>query len=493
MPRTPQPGAELSPARSLGAEFRESPGVRGAIDTILTELRERSQRITDVRGPIESLAEPYERLMARAADVRGRRLLYPFIGSGMGNGALVELADGSVKWDMICGIGVHFFGHSDAELIEAALLGALDDTVKHGNLQSNFEGYAFGETLLAEAKKSSGLAHCFLSTSGAMANENALKACYQKHAPAGRVLAFKDCFMGRSITMAQIGDSAANRVGIPLATQVDYMPFYDHVAVERMGERRYIDMAAMHLQQYIDRYPGQHACFIFELIQGEGGFNTSTRDYFKTLMEICRTNDIAVWDDEIQTFGRTDRMFAYEHYDLGEYIDVLCVGKMTQACATLFTEDYNPKPGLLSGTFTGETVSFRVGQRIVERLRDGDYFGDDGSNARHHRAFAEQVRTLAQRHPDWFPPVPPTPGAPGVADLVGGVGGMMRFTPFAGEKGKITKACKAIYDEGVMLFYCGHGPYHIRMLPPLGVMREQEWPCVFECVERGLARVAGLD
>ena len=30
-----------------------------------------------------------------------------------------------------------------------------------------------------------------------------------------------------------------------------------------------------------------------------------------------------------------------------------------------------------------------------------------------------------------------------------------------------------------------------RMLPPLGVFQEKDWPAVFECIERGLARAAG--
>jgi len=476
---------------SVGARMFSDPEIQGTVRTLVDAVRSRCETITDIRGPLDGSGEAYESLMARAADVRGRGLLYPYIGSGAGNGALVELADGSVKWDMICGIGVHFFGHSDAEMVEAAITGALDDTVKHGNLQSNMDAYEFGEVLLAEARKNSRLAHCFLSTGGAMANENALKVCFQKHAPASRIIAFKDCFMGRTITMSQIGDAAGNRVGIPLSTLIDYMPFYDEVAAERMGHTRFIDMALMHLQQYIDRYPKQHAVFIFELIQGEGGFNTSTAEYFKALMECCKANDIAVWDDEIQTFGRTETMFAYEHFGLGDYVDVFCVGKMTHACATLFTEEYNPAPGLLSGTFTGETVSFRVGKKVIERLRDGGYYGKDGKIARHHQLFREQVRAMANRHPDWFPPVPEKLGTPGSKDIVGGQGGMMRFSPFGGDKAKIVAACKACYDEGVILFYCGHGPYHIRMLPPLGVMNEADWPRVFECVERGLAKAAG--
>jgi 4-aminobutyrate aminotransferase-like enzyme len=49
-------------------------------------------------------------------------------------------------------------------------------------------------------------------------------------------------------------------------------------------------------------------------------------------------------------------------------------------------------------------------------------------------------------------------------------------------------ACKAVFEEGVILFYCGHGPYHVRMLPPLAVMNEADWPRVFACIERGMAR-----
>jgi len=468
---------------TVGAQLQSSPVVSAAIAAIVGEIRAKSALITDVRPSLPGKKEEYESLMVRAAAVRGRALLYPYLGSGIGNGALVELADGSVKWDMICGIGVHFFGHSDLDLAAAALRSGLDDTVKHGNLLSNFEAYEFGETLLREAARNSRLKHAYVSTSGAMANENSLKVCYQKHAPASRVIAFKDCFMGRSNTMAQVGDSADGRQGLPLNVLVDYVPFFDEVKAKEMGLARHIDSIVARLVEYLDRYPGQHACFIFELIQGEGGFNVGNRDFFKALMDVCRARRVAIWDDEIQTFGRTPRMFAYEHFDLGEYVDVFCVGKMTQACATLFTEEYNPKPGLLSGTFTGEGLSFRVGQRIMERLRDGNYYGDNGSIARHHHLFREQVHAMAARHPAWFPPVP------AVTDIAGGLGGMMRFTPFGGVKEKITAACKACFEEGVILFYCGHGPYHVRMLPPLGVMKEADWPRVFQAMERGLAKV----
>jgi hypothetical protein len=74
--------------------------------------------------------------------------------------------------------------------------------------------------------------------------------------------------------------------------------------------------------------------------------------------------------------------------------------------------------------------------------------------------------------------------------LAGGVGGMMRFTPFGGNKDKINKACKTLFEEGAIVFSCGHGPYHVSMLPPLPVFKMEDWPRVFACIERGLAKAS---
>ncbi len=485
------PSAPSTTNATHATRFRQSGAVRAAIQTIVAESQKHAAHLTDVRGAASpELKLEFETLMSDAASVRGRGLLYPFIASGLGNGPLVELVDGSVKFDMIAGIGVHFFGHSDPDLMAHALDAATGDTAQQGHLMLNDEAIRFNKVLVDEAAKRSNLRHAFLCNSGAMANENAVKVCYQKHAPASRVIAFAHCFMGRSVTMAQIGDSAAGRNGIPLSTQVDYLPFFDHIAARRMsagdvsGSTRYIDMVCYHLEQFIERYPKQHACMIFELVQGEGGFNTALPDFHRALMNICKANSIAVWDDEIQTFGRTEQMFCFDALGLGELIDVCCVGKMTQVCAALYTPEYNPQPGLLSGTFLGGTMELGVGRRIIERLRDGDYYGPTGTIRAHHDAFAKHVRDLAKKHPDWFAPNPQVP------DIVGGFGGMMRFTPFGGVKDPIMKLCRVLYDEGVIAFYCGHDPFHVRFLPPLGVMRLDQWPRIFQLVEAAMAKVA---
>ncbi len=480
--------ATKATAGTVGSELLHDQSILDAFNTIVEKVGEYSAKITDVREPTSEIATDFETMLSDAAKTKGRPLMYPSISSGVGNGALVEMADGSVKWDMLTGIGVHFMGHSNPKVIKAQLEAALIDTTKHGNLQTSYDGFTFSEKLVAHASKNSKLAHAFITTSGAMANESALKVCYQKHAPASRVVAFENCFMGRSVTMAQLGDSAGGRQGVPLTTLVDYLPFWNKEQADTMGGATpFIDHSVKQLEKLIARYPGQIATFIFELVQGEGGFNVANPDFLKALMECCKANSIAVWADEIQTFGRTQEMFSFDYYGLGEYIDVCTVGKMTQACATLYTEEYNPKPGLLSGTFTGATVDFTVGNALIDELaRDGNY-GSDGKFAAHHAEFSKQVELLAAKHPDWFPE------ASGVDGLCGGLGGMMRFTPFGGDKAKVGAVCREAYNQGVICFYCGHGPFHVRMLPPLPVMKMEDWARVFECMERALAKVAAGD
>jgi len=479
------PAAEATET-TIAASLAANGSVRRSIEAIVREVTVARESITGARGPLADLAAGYEDALERLAAAKGKPALYPYVGSGLGNGPLVELADGSVKWDMISGIGVHAFGHSDPELIATALSAAMSDTVMQGNLQFNADSIEFAELVLAEAGRTSRLRHAFLCNSGVIANESGLKVCYQKNAPASRVLAFADCFMGRTTTMAQIGDSAAGRVGIPLNTPVDYLPFHD----PEQGERSTQQTLAQ-LQQYLDRYPGQHACMVFELVQGEGGFNAGPREFFEPLMKACREGGIAVFVDEVQTFGRTEAMFHFEQLGLGEYVDVVTLGKMSQICACLYTEAFNPKPGLLSGTFVGSTVALQVGRRVLERLRDGGFYGGSGRNALLQHAFREHAQKLISAHPQWFPPVRhPAGSVRERTPLFGGVGGMMRLTPFGGNKAKITRALHILFAEGVIAFYCGHGPYHIRFLPPIGAMQPEQFGEVFAILERALGAAA---
>jgi len=474
----------LTAPSTTGAALHSSPAIDAAIRAIRTEVESKQRELTGARPARAELKETLDGWLKRATEVRGRGPLYPYLGSGVGNGPLVELVDGSVKWDLINGIGVHMFGHGDPELIEASIRGSLSDLVMQGNLQYNAEAIQFGEFLAGEAGRSSRLKHCFITNSGCMANEAALKVCQQKTNAAPRIIAFTDCFMGRSTTMSQIGDTAAYRQGIAQNILVDYLPFYD----PEMGQRS-IDMTVWHLEQLIHRYPGQHCCLIAELVQGEGGFNTAPREFFVALFEAAKKAGIPIWDDEVQTFGRTESMFCFERLNLGEYIDVVTVGKITQACACLYTADFNPKAGLLSGTFAASTSAFTTGLSILQRLQSGGYYGPNGRIAKLFAAYKQYADAFVAKHPQWFPPVVNSLGRTSKT-VVAGHGGMMRMTPFGGNREKIGKLLNNLFEDGVIAFSCGHGPYHLRFLPPVGVMKPEQFGPVFEIMEKSFARTA---
>ncbi len=458
------------------------PAVRRAIDEILSELRRTQASMTGIRGADPSKSESYVAWLKRNGELRGRPTMYPYIGAGFGNGALVQLADESVKWDMISSIGVNMFGHSDPRMVEAALESALSDVCMQGNLQHNADVLAVSEILVAEAGRTSRLRHCFVTNSGCMANENALKICQQKTKSAPRVIALRDCFMGRSTTMSQIGDTPAYRQGLVQNILVDYMPFYDPMLGARSTE-----LAVAKLRELIERYPKQHSCFVMEVVQGEGGFNLAPREFLESLMRVCREASIPVWVDEVQTFGRTEEMFAFQASGLGEYVDVVTIGKLSQVCACLFAEDFNPGPGLIAGTFSSSTSAFHVGRRALEILRDGDYYGPNGRIARLHQAFRTAATDLIARRPEFFPPVIDGQGRT-FGETMGGIGGMMRLTPLGGKKDQLNALLQLLFEEGVIALTCGHGPYHLRLLPPIGVMEPAQFKPVFEVIERALGR-----
>ena len=342
--------------------------------TILDAVANHQQQITGVRAADPELAQSYAETIAAFSEVRGGKLYFPFLGSGIGRGALVELGDGSVKYDFISGIGVHHLGHSHPKLVAAALDAALSDTIMLGNLQQNEASFEFSKELLAAANTNgAGFDHCFLTSTGVMAGENALKIAMQNKHPTNRVLAFEGCFAGRTMTFSQITDKPGFRAGLPSTLSVDYVPFCQADRPQESTEH-----AVAVLKRHLARYPGQYAAMVMELVQGEGGFNLATVDFHRSLMQVLRENGVAVLIDEVQTFGRTPQLFAFQHYGLDDLVDLVWVGKASQVCATLFKADYKPKPGLLSQTFTGSATAIAAGRVILDELRCGGYFGADG-------------------------------------------------------------------------------------------------------------------
>ncbi|KAA0212934.1 aspartate aminotransferase family protein [bacterium] len=134
----------------------------------------------------------------------------------------------------------------------------------------------------------------------------------EKGVSAPEIIYADHCFHGRTLTVTQMFDEEDQtaRAGFgPFAPGFVRVPFDDVRAIERALT------------------PNTAAVFL-EPIQGEGGINIPRPGYLSAVRALCREHNVlAIWD-EIQTgFGRTGRLFAWEHEGEKARPDVLCVGK----------------------------------------------------------------------------------------------------------------------------------------------------------------------
>ena len=454
--------------KTHGTELRTSPEMNSLLDRMVGEVLNHAAKITGVRDADPTLAAQMKDHVATVADVRSRPLYYDYVGSGLGRGPYVELIDGSVKLDLINGIGIHLFGHSHPNVVRATIQGSLSDVIHQGNLEPNAEYVSLMQKLSEIGRRNSRLHHVWLSTCGTMANENALKIARQK--TGGRfIVSFNNAFAGRSTMMAEITDNAAYRVGLPQYGEVLRIPFYDPKAPK--------DQALDELKRHIAERGKDIACFVFEPMLGEGGYRAATHDFFKPLVQLCREHQIPVWADEIQTFTRTGNFFAFETLGIGEYVDLCTIAKTAQNGATLFTKDMKPDPGLLGGTFAGATPALRAGEEMLRMLDEDGYLGPRGKVMDLHHRFVAMLNQLNETT------------CQGLLREAGGMGLMIAVTPLDGTKESQGKLLKTLFKNGLICFGCGANPYRIRFLLP-AILTEPDIEVARTIIEKSVLELA---
>ena len=417
-------------------------------------------------SPAAPLTPPQmEAELAELANLRGRPAFYPYLGSGIGRGARAMMADGRWVLDFALGIGVHLFGHGNLDLIETAIRAAASDLVMQGNLVFNREYGALMKTLLAYAPR--GMDHCWLSLSGADANENALKLVRQKRDGRAGIIAFRGCFHGRTSAMAEITDRPDYRLKQPHTFPVEYLPFYDRSNPDSCAST----LAA--LREIIATRGDRIAAFIVELVQGEAGFVTAPREFFAPLFEECRRAGIAIWIDEVQTFARVSELFATDLLNLADYADVITIGKVFQGSAMLFRKSFAPDPALISGTYSGATVPMAVSKRMIEKLTSEGIFGPEGREKRLERLTLDHLERLGRNRP-------------GLISSIDGIGAMIAFRIGDGALAATREFIRRCFDTGLALYYGGHEPACIRLFLPAGVLTEDELAEAFAIMERCL-------
>ena len=456
-------------AKTVADGFFADPRLKEARKLIQEALKEHQGQITCVKPGNPELKESYDQLLKKMAEFRGGALFYNYLGTGIGNGPFVELADGSVKYDFITGIGVHYMGHSHPGVIDAQINGAISNTVMNGHLQQNTDSAKLVEIFSKEAcKNGAEVKNVFLTTSGAMANENAFKMIFQKRYPAARFFAFEKCFAGRTLGMAWVTDKAAYRQGLPKTIDVDYIPFY--CEADHAGS---IKLAVNAMKRAMTRFPGHHAGFIMELIQGENGSWVGNTEYFEALIKVCQENNVSVLVDEVQSFARTSELFSFQHFKLDKHVDIVTVGKNSQVCATLFKDDHKPKPGLMSQTFTGSSSQIAAANFMINEMVTGGYLGKNGKIEKLHNHFKGHLERLEKKYPE---------------KVSGpfGIGAMVAMTVFGGDEAKAKSFTMKLFENGVLSFMAGTGPTRVRFLMPIMATNNKHIDEVCEIIEKTL-------
>jgi 4-aminobutyrate aminotransferase-like enzyme len=426
------------------------------------------QKINQLRPPQANLAADYAASLTELAELRGRNLIYPYLSSGRGHGPFTQLADGSVKYDLVNGIGVNLLGHGHKAYIEALLENAAADIVTGGNLLPYPEPYALSKTLLAAVSQTR-LKHLWFACSGSMANEQALKVIWQKRAPRTKILAFRKCFAGRSVAMEDITDYPEDREGMPNFIDVTYVDHFDHDDPTHATQK-----TLEQLEQAWQQAPDQYAALMIEIIQGQAGFIFGPREYYVAIMDWAVQKGIPIWVDEIQTFGRTRALFAFQMFGLDKYVDVVTAAKVIQCGVTMYSEEFNPRPGLLGGTFVGSLASLNAGNHIIQYLLQNNFYGPQGKFAALEQAMLTRLQALANGT------------CKNLIHHIRGVGAMISFEVGDSSAATTRHFLQELFKAGIIAFSGGRDPVRVRLLPSIDTNHPSYLQEIFTIFEKVL-------
>ncbi|MEZ4831258.1 MAG: aspartate aminotransferase family protein, partial [Caldilineaceae bacterium] len=211
-----------------------------------------------------------------------------------GEGCWLIDAEGKRYLDMTAGQGVAMLGYGHPALT-AAIAEQAQTLHACPSFFYNDVRARFLEKLIEVTPAH--LGHAFLANSGAEANDGAIKFA---RLATGRtkIIATKNGFHGRTVGAVSLTWNPKYREKFgPL------LPDVEHVAYGNLEE----------LEAMVD---DQTAAVFMEAVQGEGGVNVATPEYWAGAERICRQHGALLVFDEVQTGFRTGRWFAHQHFDL---------------------------------------------------------------------------------------------------------------------------------------------------------------------------------
>ncbi|MFZ5442873.1 MAG: ornithine--oxo-acid transaminase [Myxococcota bacterium] len=320
--------------------------------------------------PVEPQAQA-EALIARA-DTFGAHNYAPLpVVLTRGEGAFVWDVEGRRYLDCLSAYSAVNQGHCHPHIVAA-----LETQARRLTLTSRaFHNDQMG-ALLEKLCALTGYPKALLMNTGVEGVETALKAMRRwgaevKGVPDGEIIVAANNFHGRTITAVSLSTDPSSFGGYgPFTPGFVKVPFGDADALERALTPRTVGV-------------------LVEPIQGEAGVIIPPDDWLPRVREACTRHRVLLALDEVQTgFGRTGRLFAWQHWNARP--DLLVLGKalsggvypISAVCGVAEVMD-RFTPGTHGSTYGGNPLAAAVGVAALEVLE--------------HEGLAERARVLGEQ------------------------------------------------------------------------------------------------
>ena len=375
-----------------------------------------------------------------------------------GDGSWVTDVDGKRYLDFACGIAVTNLGHRPPTL-EAAAQEQLS-RLWHAGGSFLFESRADAAEKIIDVAPDS-IEQIFFMNSGAEAVEASVKLAKKTSGRQG-VVVFRGGFHGRTMGSVSFTTSRSKyRSGYhPILPSVFVAPFPHPYRWDMSQEdANAYALNELRLMFKHEVMPDQIAAFLFEPLQGEGGYYPAGREFMQAIRDLADEHGILMIVDEVQTgFGRTGEFFTSQVYGIDP--DILVMGKAIANGLPLSAIGASKEifakwePGSHGSTFGGNPVSCAAAAAGVDELKKVI----PGVAQRSDLAFT-RFGDLKEKHPT-------------IGD-VRGLGLMIGVELVKQDREPDSEAFAALsaqaQEDGLFILGCGPDNNVIRFVPPLNI------------------------
>lgn len=254
--------------------------------------------------------------------------------------------DGTEYLDLYGGHAVISIGHTHPHYVKR-----LTDQLNSLGFYSNAVQNSVQQELAEKLGQVSGCEdyQLFLCSTGAEANENALKLA-SFHTGRKKVIAMKKAFHGRTSGVVAATDNPKIVAPFNADHQVVFVPMNDIEA----------------LKAELD---DQTAAVIIEGMQGVAGIYLPSNDYLQKVSALCKEAGALLIMDEVQSgAGRSGKFFAYQHSGIQPDVISLAkgIGNGFPVAMVLIAPHIQPWHGMLGTTFGGNHLACAAALAVLE-------------------------------------------------------------------------------------------------------------------------------